>query len=224
MTSDLTGKFDYSNLKQTLKENGVKTFDIAAALKQIAKENNIDLSELQNLDGTKDVSVDSSIFAQYAPSLQGADEAEADEATLLPYTAKALDDTDEAPEIYNDDDYEVADYDDFYNFEGTAPKEETKEGLDFKGFKTQYQDSFVATNTIADEGKKEEALKNFFAKLDTNSDELLQQSELSGSYFASLFGHQKYTDTEINSSDEEDFLGNGMMDMDMSNDSFNPNA
>ena len=60
MTADLSGKFDYNSLVMMLRNKGVANKDLASATRKIGADNNID--DIKELDKSKDITIDSSIF------------------------------------------------------------------------------------------------------------------------------------------------------------------
>lgn len=243
--ADLSGKFDYSALRRELKDGGVKNMYMNSALRKVAADNDID--NIKSIDGSEEIKIAQSIFnnALLAQGINSSVDMANNEA-LLPYTnqdiegiaaGKIMGDGDnvmDLPEIYNDEDYEVVDYDDFYGFptEETSEESETKDSndknnkqedeLDFDAFKDKYANSFQ-TGTIANEAAQNEALKKIFGMLDVDSSDTLSKTELSGAYYSSMFNQERNLN-DINSMPQEgqDPLGGDMMNMDMQNDSFNP--
>ena len=58
MSGDLTGKFNYSSLIRTLKDNGVQNATIAA--KRVGRDNDID--NIKELDKNQEITIAQSIF------------------------------------------------------------------------------------------------------------------------------------------------------------------
>lgn len=134
--------------------------------------------------------------------------------------------------LYDIDEYEAVDYEEFYNFgdeteetEKTEEKDESKdkadeeEKLDLNTFETKYGGQFASSGVT--DTQKQEAMKNIFNKLDANSSGYLEQSELAGAFYSSALSKDK-KDTTIESAplEGDNLLGGEMMEMDMSNDSF----
>ena len=254
MSGDLTGKFNYTSLIQTLQDNGVN--NTTSAARKVGNDNDID--NIKDIDGTEEITIAQSIFNGafqteevngYNSSVQAAQD-----ESLLPYTGsdadalamgKVMSDGGgvmELPEIYNDDDYDVVDYDEFYGFEDeditqTSYTDETEEttdettsdeeeaadeGLDFEAFKAQYGSTFV-TDTISNQTSSDEILANIFNAFDQDSNDYIDDAELASGLYAFQQGQKKDTDTfDVIQNDGEDLIGDDMMNMDMQNDSFNP--
>lgn len=253
MTADMSGKFDYIGLRRTLKEKGVGAKDLSSALKQVGRDNDID--NIRELDKSEEITIAQSIFndalSTQSTNLYASDGISAvSSEVMFPYIKKdeALksrriigdgDSVMDLPEIYNDDEYDVVEYDEFYGFndnnetnqaeeapegaeenDGTTQQDEN--GLSFEAFKEQYGENIAATNVFASESEKNEALKKIFNMFDTNSNEFLEQSELTGAFYNSTVNQNKDIENDTVPTEGDELLGNGMMDMDMSNDSFNP--
>lgn len=225
MPEGLSGKFDFSSLKNTLKQEGVKTSQMNSALNRIAFENNVD--NIEELDKSQEIQISQSIFESYAIGQAASALQPNKDELLMPYLANSSaivenDDTNNLPEIYNDDDYEVVDYDDFYSFSSENDKKEAKSDsnkIDFGTFKDKYANSFATQTPL----NSDFALQQLFQKADINSDELLDKNELMSALYNPVFNQQKYTEGADNIQTEgQDPFSLGMMDMDMSNDSFNP--
>ncbi len=244
MSGDLTGNFDYRSLINTLRDNGVQ--NTTSAAKKVGRDNDID--NIKDIDGSDEITIAQSIFNNaIQPQGDGSDTQVqgVSNELLLAYTGenaeniaagKMMGDGDSVmslPEIYNDDDYDVVDYDEFYGFtseesteteevsaEGENSEESENSGLDFEAFKAQYGGQF-ATDTITDTAAQEEALKQIFGLIDTDSNDYIDNQELAAMYYTAPVNEQKdYGATEDR--EGEDLLGGGLMEMDMQNDSFNP--
>lgn len=242
-TDKLTGNFNYYSLRQAVKKHGVKESDLNSALKKIADANNID--DITKLDGSEKISVSTSVFAQFInigitnPFINKPEE------TLEIYSSAHSDllnpnkvistNINDLSEVFNDDEYEVVDYDDFYSFNSgdeaqNKDEVESKEdnansqqkGMDFDTFKENYDNIFssgVAENIKNDDSE----LKNIFNIFDKNSDSYLDSNELLEASMTSTQNAKSEFEikNEPNSEgDEKVDLGN--METDMSGDSFNP--
>ena len=242
----LSGNFSYYTLKQAVRKEGVKEADLNAALKKIAAANNID--DITKLDGSEKISFNTSVFGQYitAENTNQTNPIQSEE-TLEIYSSTNADllnpnkvfktNINDLPEVYNDDEYDVVDYDDFYGFdannvtpegqnpplEGQNPPPPPPEGqnaatnpnnqqqddikLDFDGFKNQYGNLFENQN-----------LENIFNTFDKNSDSYLDGRELEG---AQLMPPRSQENDSLNTIPaEEDTMQLDLSGSDMSNDSF----
>ncbi len=233
MTSEMSGKFDYSGLRSALKDNGVKTQFLNSAIRRVAKENGIDTPE--QIDKSQQIKVSKSIFEIYADKPA--------EETLAPYTEIdgiiESDKPEKLPEIFNDDDYEVAEYDDYYNFqtptiaatnpiehkEPSKAKNDKNSSLNFEQFKDKYGSTF-SDNSTGNTDNQDEFLKQIFNLADVNSNQLLDKSELSGAFYAAqmLKGQGNNFEFRPKEPTEEDLdpFNSDMIQTEMSGDSFNP--
>ncbi len=230
-TEGLFGNFTFTTLRNVLKEKGVQDKDMSAALNEIAEKNNID--DIRNLDGNERIKIDGSIFN----FTQGVDNPYASNDNDV---LKSVDkDFEEAmfspgkngenitlPEIYNDDDYEVVDYDDYYSFGGADTETDTdnsnnnkddKKRLNFNDFKERYEEANKDEAGTTINYKK---LKEMFDKIDKNSDSYLDKKEIKDAKVSFLT--QKKDKEDTNPMEGEDLLGANMMEMDMSGNAFNP--
>ena len=115
MTADLSGKFDYNSLVMMLRNKGVANKDLASATRKIGADNNID--DIKELDKSKDITIDSSIFNNINETNATNPFSEKSESELLKsYGINPEEKLTNLPEIYNDSEYEIADYDDYYGF------------------------------------------------------------------------------------------------------------
>ncbi len=244
MTAELSGKYSYNDLKFELRHYGIKNSDLSSALKKVASDNNID--DIKSLNGDTEITISKSIFEEAQNNIGAISPFETDQNdVLLPFSAQNIITKfqTEMPEIYNDDDYEVVDYEDFYNFQNTQntenksqehknnetenkndkndKNEKNEKKIDYEEFQADYSKQFGINNFST--AQKEDALKKVFSGLDTNSDNFLSQSELSGAYYSSMFNQNKDDENKNLVPDEKDVLmGQDMMSMDMQSDSFNP--
>lgn len=232
-TERLTGNFSYYTLKQAVKKKGVKDADLSAALSRIANANNID--DIKNLDGSEKISINTSVFEQYISN--NAANPVNQEEPLAAYNKNSSllnPDTDinTLPGIYNDDDYDVVDYDEFYGFESedvdedidnadnaeeeNKPKDNIK--LDFDDFKDNFEDLFE--KEIKTSKNKDKALENIFNKFDKNSDSYLDGKELEGAKLLNPY-LKNQNSQDMSSIEGEDGISLTMQ-MDMSGNSFDP--
>lgn len=229
-TEGLFGNFTFNSLRSILKEKGIKEKDMSSALNKIAEKNNVD--DVLNLNGAKKIEIDESIFNifNFTPSVENPYSVNNNNEVL-----KFLDkDFEEAmfsplqdgerftlPEVYNDDDYEVVDYDDFYSFKDTDKetdnKEQEEEKLDFSAFKEKYEE---ANKNKAATNINDKKLKEMFDKIDKNSDSYLDKDELKDAKMSFLT--QKKDNENTNPLEGEDLLGAYTMESDMSGNAFNP--
>ena len=242
----LSGNFSYYTLKQAVRKEGVKEADLNAALKKIAAANNID--DITQLDGSEKISFSTSVFSKYITT-ENTNQTNPiqNEETLEIYSSANADllnpnkvfktNINDLPEVYNDDEYDVVDYDEFYGFnanntapegqnpplEGQNPPPPPPEGqnaaansngeqqdnikLDFDGFKNQFGNLFENQN-----------LENVVNTFDRNSDSYLDGRELEG---ANLLPPKDQENNITNSQPtEEDTMKLDLSGSDMSNDSF----
>ena len=241
----LSGNFSYYTLKQAVKKEGVKEADLSAALKKIAAANNID--DITQLDGSEKISFSTSVFSKYitAENTNQTNPIQNEETLKIYSTANAdllnpnkilSTNINSLPAIYNDDEYDVVDYDEFYGFDAnnaapegqnpplegqnpppppqgenaaTNPDNEQQDNikLDFDGFKNQFGSLF-----------ENQDLENVFNTFDRNSDSYLDGRELEG---ANLLPPKNQENEFINAQPaEEDTMQLDLSGSDMSNDSF----
>ncbi len=238
-TDKLTGNFTYSSLKQTIKNKGIVGQNLSEALKKIAAANGID--DITKIDGSQKITVGESIFEKYAS--QNQDLSTSDNSDILKsYSASFLDafntnkvlstDLNSLPEIFNDDDYDVMDYDDYYDFqnnlnpssgeevssENKADKANSEDkGLDFEAFSEKYGNIFSDSSNL----NSDTQLKQIFNAFDKNSNSYLDNSELKK---MNLHGFSTTKEDKQENIPDKEGEGQMMPDMetDMSGDSFNP--
>jgi len=119
--NNFSGKFTYDGLRNALKQRGIQDSKLMSALSQIADKNDID--NIRDLDGEQNINVDSSIFNNFAP-LNVNSQQDKDANLLRSYDAVFAniqdDNVDKLPPVFNADDYDVVDYDDYYAFANPA--------------------------------------------------------------------------------------------------------
>lgn len=230
MAADLSGSYDYNALLRTLKDNGVKSKDLMSAAKKVGADNDID--NIKDLDGTKEITISESIFKTVdSANATNPFENKENSEVLKSYAASSQTDIKNLPEVFNEDEYDVADYEEFYNFgsqETTNDNAQEQNNGSNENAKANSQDLAEAISqniqnaTIANQMIQNQAFMEQFGQalgMDTNG--MFDQSMLNSALFASML-NQKEQEIETSNS-EEDSLSNGvMMEMDMQNDSFNP--
>lgn len=246
MTDAISGRFDYNSLKSTLRQKGVKATNMYAALKQVAVDNHID--DIKNLDDKKEIKISESIFNKgQTDNSSNINPIEAignlffsnpDNQTSFLVGAKQInfDDTDKLPEVYNDDDYEVVDYDEFYNFgdnnnvqahtmearfpAGNGPQKEgdpNPQSPELMQFFTENSPYNQPDNAFAFNLNASNPIDGF------NQNFLNQRPDIMANpAFSFIPQPDKNYSTEVNDKDREDLLEGAMeMDMDMSGNTFN---
>lgn len=246
MSGDLTGKFNYSSLIRTLKDNGVQNATVAA--KRVGRDNDID--NIKEIDGSEEIKIAQSIFDN-AQTVEATNPFELqNQAAIFPFdnayteklnAGKIMSDGDsvmQLPEIYNDDEYEVADYEDYYNFgdvaqnpitEGDVPESfhPADEIDDVKIKNMPYvpgEDDNVTVRELPGTFGQENDVKLRLLNSDYNKDtnDYKNDAELaSGLYSAPITQKKDAESTDAAQSENEDVIKDDMMDMDMQNDSFN---
>ena len=223
----------FAAFRNALKNHGIEDRYMNPAIEKIASQNNLSVDELKEIDGSEKIDIAGSIFQTYATAPVQAAQNDNDKDVLKSFF-EVNDDNVKAPEVFNMDEYEVADYDDYYNFgaanQQTQQQSEQKQEsplsedtkIDFETFKNDYSQGLVPNG--ASDDKKEDILKGAFAKFDTNSDSFLDKSELDAArMMTSPFGQEKELGkTNTVPQEGEDLLGANMMQMNMSGESFNP--
>ncbi len=243
MSGDLTGKFNYSSLIRTLKDNGVQAVTLAA--KRVGRDN--DIENIKELDKSQEITIAQSIFNN-AYTIDATNPFEAqntdaafplDNSYLEKLNAgKIMSDGDSVmklPEIYNDDEYEVADYDDYYTF---GQNDETK-GVSIPenqqmSDKTDYANYKTLPHIIGEESENEyHALPyttgiegNYSEQLlnnDFNKDvtDYMDDAEMASGLYKAPISQKKDAETlNVATSENEDVINEDALDMDMQNDSF----
>lgn len=119
--NNFSDKFTYDSLRNALKQKGIQDSKLMSALSQIADKNDVD--NIRDLDGEQNINVDASIFKTFAP-LNVNSQQDKDENLLKSYDevfANIQDDNvDKLPPVFDADDYDVVDYDDYYAFANPA--------------------------------------------------------------------------------------------------------
>lgn len=245
MSGDLTGKFNYSSLIRTLKDNGVQNATLAA--KKVGRDN--DIENIKELDKNQEITIAQSIFDNaYTVDATNPFEVQ-NQTSMFPFDSsyseklnagKIMTDGDSVmklPEIYNDDEYEVADYDDYYAFGQSyenAGLDESSQYLklisaeDLENFRllpytigddSEY--SFRPLPYIPDgqQDKYKELLTN---EQNKNANDYVDDAEFAYSLYSTPIAKKKETEpSDVVTSENEDMIKDDMMDMDMQNDSFN---
>lgn len=232
-TDNLSGTFTYDGLRAALKQKGIQNNNMNSALKQIADKN--DLDNIKDLDGKQQVNVDASIFNKFASPVKDVD-VKKDEDILKSYDIDVASIGDDGfaklPKVFDADEYEVVDYDDYYGFAGennenaTDPigkKNDSTDGsskMSYDQFKNEFQ---LPSGSKVNINNDEASIKNLFNTFDTNSDSYLDKTEQAAAKMA-FQGPKKQdgTNTDPFKSEEDPFAGSLQMEMDMSGDSFNP--
>ncbi len=218
-------------LVSLLKRLGIRQSDMAPAIKEILSYNNI--NDAKNIDNDR-LNIQQSVFTKYASDNPfEVHETFYKDETLLPYNTEIKDDTQKLPEIFNDDDYDVVDYDDYYSFGSNAENTNGVQDSSSKNTTNPLDDS--ATKEIIDKAlekfKLTDLVKRYIPK-----DEVKEIYEKANGdikkFIEGIIGAISEHTNEINKnksgfdditiSDEDNFLTNGSMDMDMQSDSFNP--
>lgn len=243
MSGDLTGKFNYSSLIRTLKDNGVQNATIAA--KRVGRDNDID--NIKELDKNQEITIAQSIFDN-AYTVDATNPFEVQNQTaMFPFDSsyneklnagKIMADGDSVmklPEIYNDDEYEVADYDDYYTFGQTAeiqnatapasfhPADEVN---DVKIKNLPYimgEEGEVTVNELpaTPEQQEEVSLNLLGSEYNKDANDYKNDAELASGLYSTPITQRKDTEsTDVPVPENEDAIKDDMMDMDMQNDSF----
>ena len=243
MSGDLTGKFNYSSLIRTLKDNGVQNATIAA--KRVGRDNDID--NIKELDKNQEITIAQSIFDN-AYTVDATNPFEVQNQTaMFPFDSsyneklnagKIMTDGDSVmklPEIYNDDEYEVADYDDYYTFGQTAeiqnatapasfhPADEVN---DVKIKNLPYimgEEGEVTVNEFpaTPEQQEEVSLNLLGSEYNKDANDYKNDAELASGLYSAPIAQRKDTEsTDVPVPENEDAIKDDMMDMDMQNDSF----
>lgn len=243
MSGDLTGKFNYSSLIRTLKDNGVQAATLAA--KRVGRDN--DIENIKELDKNQEITIAQSIFDN-AYTVDATNPFEVQNQTaMFPFDSsyneklnagKIMTDGDSVmklPEIYNDDEYEVADYDDYYTFGQTAeiqnatapasfhPADEVN---DVKIKNLPYimgEEGEVTVNELpaTPEQQEEVSLNLLGSEYNKDANDYKNDAELaSGLYSAPITQRKDAESTDVPVPENEDAIKDDMMDMDMQNDSF----
>ncbi len=245
MSGDLTGKFNYSSLIRTLKDNGVQNATVAA--KRVGRDNDID--NIKEIDGSEEIKIAQSIFDN-AQTVEATNPFELqNQAAIFPFdnayteklnAGKIMSDGDsvmQLPEIYNDDEYEVADYEDYYNFgdvaqnpilEGDVPEsfhpvDEINDTrlIKFPFVPGQYGEVTAEKLPFYPEQQGEVKLHLYNSGNDKDTNDYKNDAELaSGLYSAPITQKKDAESTDAAQSENEDVIKDDMMDMDMQNDSF----
>lgn len=244
MSGDLTGKFNYSSLIRTLKDNGVQNATLAA--KRVGRDN--DIENIKELDKNQEITIVQSIFDNaYTVDATNPFEVQ-NQTSMFPFDSsyseklnagKIMTDGDsvmQLPEIYNDDEYEVADYDDYYTFGQTAeiqnatapasfhPADEVN---DVKIKNLPYimgEEGEVTINEfpVIPEQQGEVSLNLLDSEYNKDANDYKNDAELaSGLYSAPITQRKDTESTDVPVPENEDMIKDDMMDMDMQNDSFN---
>lgn len=243
MSGDLTGKFNYSSLIRTLKDNGVQNATIAA--KRVGRDNDID--NIKELDKNQEITIAQSIFDN-AYTVDATNPFEVQNQTVMfPFDSsyneklnagKIMTDGDSVmklPEIYNDDEYEVADYDDYYTFGQTAEIQNATapasfhpvdEVDDVKIKNLPYimgEEGEVTVNELpaTPEQQGEVSINLLGSEYNKDANDYKNDAELaSGLYSAPITQRKDAESTDVPVPENEDAIKDDMMDMDMQNDSF----
>lgn len=243
MSGDLTGKFNYSSLIRTLKDNGVQNATIAA--KRVGRDNDID--NIKELDKNQEITIAQSIFDN-AYTVDATNPFEVQNQTaMFPFDSsyneklnagKIMTDGDSVmklPEIYNDDEYEVADYDDYYTFGQTAeiqnatapasfhPADEVNE-VKIKNLPyIMGEEGEVTVNELpaTPEQQEEVSLNLLGSEYNKDANDYKNDAELASGLYSTPITQRKDTEsTDVPVPENEDAIKDDMMDMDMQNDSF----
>jgi len=235
MTDAISGKFDYASLKRTLKKEGVQGKDMQSALRQVAADNHID--NIKDLDKTKEITIDKSVFSsnesatdpfnigQIQPfgNLFSFNKDAEIQPAVMNIAIKGDYDVKNMPEVFNADDYEVVDYDDFYTF-GAASNDENDEEASKDGKKSS-NDLFIKASelqpyAITNPINMFTQTPDMFNKL-PDALKMNPQILMTDAMFGTPSQSDKNYSTDANT-DREDLLEGAMsMEFDMSNDAFN---
>lgn len=202
-TDALSGNYDYSSLVRELKNEGVTAANLTGALNQIADDNNI--SDIKNIDGSEEITINSSVFDQYASETNstvpmavptGTDEVLS--AYMIDYELEDGSTNVQLPPIYSDDDYEVVDYEDYYNFGSGDEGELPDPSIDPDSYAQQYAD---------ENGITLEEAKEYLASLYGDPENNAENSDIQIDFetFKKDYASQFVTNTLLN---DDDYLEN----------------
>lgn len=243
MSGDLTGKFNYSSLIRTLKDHGVQ--NAVSAAKKVGRDNDID--NIKEIDNSQEITIAQSIFDN-AYTVDATNPFDVQNQTaMFPFDSsyaeklnagKIMTDGDSVmklPEIYNDDEYEVADYDDYYAFGQQAEKQDMIFPKNIQPIDKKDDEVIRTLPYILGEEKEgtfttmpyiigeEHDYKVVLLNNDYNKDanDYKNDAELaSGLYSTPITQKKDAESTDVIHPENEDIIKDDLMDMDMQNDSF----
>lgn len=231
-TDNLSGTFTYDGLRAALKQKGIQNNNMNSALRQIADKNNLD--NIRDLDGKQQVNVDASIFNKFASPVEKVD-TKKDEDILKSYDIDTTNIGDDGfaklPEVFDADEYEVVDYDDYYGFaeenkeNATDPINRKNNNADdtskmsYDQFKNEFQ---LPSGSKVNMNNDEVSIQQLFNSFDKNSDSYLDKTEQNAAKKAFQGPKQDKMSIDPFKSEEDPFAGSLQMEMNMSGDSFNP--
>ena len=250
---NLTGNFNYASLKDAIQKRGVGGANLDAALTKIAGQNNID--DITKLNGSKNITVEGSVFDQYASVVNPAaqitnpfeinkpsdDNKTSQDTSITSLFGNKYKNEEDLPEIFNEDDYDVVDYDDYYNFGGTqggqnqeqsVAQQDSTRSMNFEEFKEAHMngtygnpnfDNATSPFEQASDSDKDATLYNVFSQYDSDNNGILDNNELNQfeemAKGASTLMPGANSNSLNNKQDipqeGQDPFGSGAMDMDM---------
>lgn len=254
MSGDLTGKFNYSSLIRTLKDNGIQNATITA--RKVGRDNDID--NIKEIDGSQEITIAQSIFNN-AFTVDSTNPFEVqNQSAIFPFdnsyaeklnAGKIMTDGDSViglPEIYNDDEYEVADYEDYYAFGETGSTQDIATGENFSPVDevngTEIEtlpyipgkdgETKITNLPYIPEEAGETKLETMpyiideqngakFGMFNKDANDYKNDAELVSSIYSKPTSQKKEADsTDVTEPENEDAIKDDAMDMNMQNDSF----